>query len=102
MYITPAIAKQLETYTLKRPNEVLLVQTLEADTEDQVLIFKGFSSSLMKPTDFNPDNSVFTPNAELITIDRLKSPYLPNNPQYIQRDLTWEMMTACLAEVGLT
>lgn len=101
MHITPAIAKQLETYTLKRPNEVLLVHTLEADTEDQVLIFKGFSSSLMKPTDFNPDNSIFAPNAEFVAIDRLQSPYLPNNPQYIQRDLTWEMMAALFTEVGL-
>ncbi|MGB2927039.1 MAG: hypothetical protein WBB82_17200 [Limnothrix sp.] len=100
-HLTPAIAQQLEAYTLKRPDEVLLVYTTEADTEDQVLIFKGFSSSLMKPTDFNPDNPVFAPTAELVSIDRLKSPYLPNDPQYIQKDLTWEMMAAFLAEVGL-
>lgn len=101
MHITPAIAQKLEAYTLKRPNEVLLVHTLEADTEDQVLIFKGFSSSLMQPTDFNPDNPIFAPTAELIAIDRLKSPYLPNDPQYIQRDLTWEIMAALLTEIGL-
>ncbi|NJN74317.1 MAG: hypothetical protein HC799_16750 [Limnothrix sp. RL_2_0] len=99
--MTPAIAQQLETYTIKRPNEVLLVHTLAADTEDQILIFKGFSSSLMQPTDFNPDNSVFAPNAELVAVDRLKSPYLPNDPQYIQRDMTWEMMAVLLTDIGI-
>jgi hypothetical protein len=50
-----SIAQRLEQYTLKRPNEVLLV-TAEIDGElDQIAVFKGFSSSLMRSTDSDPD-----------------------------------------------
>jgi hypothetical protein len=101
MNITPAIAKQLETYTLKRPTEVLLIHTLDGEEEDQILIFKGFSSSLMHPTDFNPDNPVFSPNAELISIDRIQSPYLPNNPNYIEQNLPWSAMAQHLIAAGI-
>jgi hypothetical protein len=91
MNITPAIAKQLETYTLKRPTEVLLIHTLDGEEEDQILIFK----------DFNPDNPVFSPNAELISIDRIQSPYLPNNPNYIEQNLPWSAMAQHLIAAGI-
>jgi hypothetical protein len=46
---------RLEQYTTKRPQEVLLVK-IEIDGElDEIAIFKGFSSSLMRPTAFDPD-----------------------------------------------
>lgn len=44
--------KRLEQYTIKRPQEVLLVTVEIAGEEDQIAIFKGFSSSLMRPTAF--------------------------------------------------
>lgn len=48
MNINPV--KRLEQYTIKRPQEVLLV-TIEIFSEpDKIAIFKGFSSSLMRPT----------------------------------------------------
>ncbi|MEA5537273.1 hypothetical protein [Crocosphaera sp. XPORK-15E] len=88
--------QQLEQYTLKHPQEVLLI-TVETDGEgDQLLIFKGFSSSLMRPTDFDPDVSMLSNDAIIISIDRLMSPYNPNNPNYIQQGLTWEKMQKIL------
>ena len=97
MKITTVITKQLETYSQRHPEEVLIISTTDGETEDQVMIFKGFSSSLMHPTDFNPDNSVFSAEAEFVSCDRLKSPYLPNNPIYIAQDLSWDDLQNLLA-----
>lgn len=97
MKITAAIAKQLESYSQSHPKEVLLINTKSGETEDQVMIFKGFSSSLMQPTDFNPDNSVFAEDALFVSCDRLNSPYVPNNPSYIAQNLSWEDLQSLLA-----
>jgi hypothetical protein len=87
--ITVAIGQRLEQYSRQHPNEVLLV-TFETDGEpDQVAIFKGFSSSLMCPTAFDPDVPVIPDDVAIQTIDRLKSPYNPNDPHYLQRNLSW-------------
>lgn len=91
------IAKQLEQYTAHYP-EVLIV-TAEIDgEEDQIIIFKGFSSSLMRPTNFDPEIPVLPENAKIIAIDRAVSPYNPNNPCYIERGLTWEKMKQLLTK----
>lgn len=96
-----SIGFQLEQYTLKRPQEVLLV-TAEIEGEyDQVAIFKGFSSSLVRPTAFDPDVPVLPDDAKIISIDRLQSPYNPQNPRYIQQGLTLEEMQTLLAQVGV-
>lgn len=92
---------QLEQYTLKRPGEVLLVTAQVEDELDQVMVFKGFSSSLVRSTAFDPDVPVLPETAAILKIDRVQSPYTPNNPIYIQQDLTWEAMTQLLADVGL-
>lgn len=92
---------RLEQYTLKRPQEVLLV-TMEVDGEaDQIAIFKGFSSSLMRPTAFDPDIPVLPETAVIIAIDRLQSPFTPQSPRYIQQGLSLEEMLELLAEVGV-
>jgi len=92
--------KRLEQYTAKRSHEVLLV-TVEIEGEpDQIVIFKGFSSSLMRPTAFDPDVPVL-PQAKILTIDRVASPYNPHSPRYIQQGLTWETMQPLLLEVGV-
>ncbi|MBD2039968.1 hypothetical protein [Microcoleus sp. FACHB-672] len=96
-----SIEQRLEKYTAKRPQEVLIV-TAEIEGEaDQIAIFKGFSSSLMRPTAFDPEVSVLPDQATILTIDRLASPYNPNNPQYIQQGLSWETMQPLLSEVGV-
>jgi hypothetical protein len=92
---------RLEQYTIKKSDEVLLVKTIINDEEDEIIIFKGFSSSLMNPTAFDPDIPVLPENAIIVTIDRLKSPYNPHNPQYLEKDLTWEKMEELLTKIGL-
>lgn len=95
------INKRLEQYTIKRPQEVLLV-TVEINGErDEVAIFRGFSSSLMRPTAFDPDVPVIPQQANIISIDRLKSPYNPDSPQYIQQGLSIETMQHLLIEVNV-
>jgi hypothetical protein len=87
--MTVTIGRRLEQYSLAHPDEVLLVTIDIAGTPDQVAIFKGFSSSLMGATAFDPDISVIPDDAAIQSIDRLQSPYDPHDPRYIQRDLSW-------------
>jgi hypothetical protein len=96
-----SIAKRLEQYTAKRPQEVLLVTVEIAGEEDQITIFKGFSSSLMRPTAFDPDVPVLPEEANILQIDRVASPYDPKTPRYIQRGLSWEQMQVLLSQVGV-
>ncbi|BAB74547.1 hypothetical protein ACN23B_14265 [Anabaena sp. FACHB-709] len=96
-----SIGKRLEQYTTKRPQEVLLVTVEIADEQDKIAIFKGFSSSLMRPTAFDPDVPVIPDEARVISVDRIASPYSPESPRYIQRDISWEAMENVLTEVGV-
>lgn len=99
--MTEPIIQRLEKYTIKCPNEVLIVKA-EIDGEpDEIAIFKGYSSSLMRPTAFDPDVPVLPDTAEILTIDRLRSPFNPTNPNYIEQGLTWETIQPLLASVGL-
>ncbi len=85
------IGKKLEEYSLKNPQEILIVEIEIEGEKDQILVFKGFSSSLMKPTNFDPDLPVLLPTAKIIKIDRLKSPYNPSSPIYIEQNITsWQ------------
>jgi hypothetical protein len=86
------IAQKLEEYTLKKLNEVLLIEAEIEGEKDQIIIFKGFSSSLMRPTSFDPDIPVLPATAKIIKIDRLIAPYNPDQPNYIQQGLTWKDM----------
>lgn len=96
-----SVAQRLEQYTTKRSREVLLVTVEIAGEQDQIAIFKGFSSSLMRPTAFDPDIPVLSDRAKIISIDRVASPYDPQSPRYIQQGLTWETMQPLLSEVGV-
>jgi hypothetical protein len=95
------LAKRLEKYTLTCPQEVLKIDLETNGEADQILIFKGFSSSLIRPTAFDPDVSVFPDDAKIINIDRLKSPYTEAKPIYIQQGLTWEAMEELLTKVNV-
>jgi hypothetical protein len=96
-----SIGKRLEQYTAKRPQEVLLVKVEVANEEDTIAIFKGFSSSLMRPTAFDPDVPVLPDQAKILSIDRVATPYNPEAPRYIQQGLLWEDMEALLSKVGI-
>ncbi|MEH2307330.1 DUF7734 family protein [Nostoc sp.] len=95
------IGKRLEQYTAKRPKEVLIVIVEIADEEDTIAIFKGFSSSLMRPTAFDADVPVLPDGANILNIDRVASPYNPEAPRYIQQGISWEAMETLLSEVGV-
>lgn len=92
---------RLEQYTLKHPQEVLLV-TAEVDGEiDEVVIFRGFSSSLMRPTAFDPEVPVLPEQATIQKIDRLAGPFNPDDPRYLERDLSWSVFQDRLNLLGI-
>jgi hypothetical protein len=93
--------KRLEKYSLKRPQEVLIIHVKIDNEDDQIAIYKGFSSSLMRSTNFDPDIPILPENAQIISIDRLKSPYNPDDPVYIQQGLSLVMMEQLLLELGV-
>jgi hypothetical protein len=97
--VTPLF--RLEQYTLKRPQEVLLVVAEFLGEQDQVMVFKGFSSSLTRPTAFDPDIAVLPEDAQILAIDRLQAPYSSTHPTYLQQGITWDEMQAILEEIGL-
>jgi len=55
----------------------------------------------MRPTAFDPDVPVLPPEANIVTIDRVASPYNPNAPRYLQQGLTWETMEQLLSDAGI-
>lgn len=95
------IAQRLETYTLKKPELVLLVTAEDQGETMEILIFKGFSSSLTDPTAFDPDVPVLPHSATIEHIDILQSPYNPAAPVYVQRGLSWSDMEAQLRSLHL-
>jgi hypothetical protein len=99
--MTNSIGRRLEQYTLKRPQEVLLVTAQIAGEEDQIAIFKGYSSSLMRPTASDPDVPVLPEGAKILCIDRLLAPYNPEDPRYIQQGLTLEAIDPLLSDAGV-
>ncbi|MEM1238397.1 MAG: hypothetical protein AAGI45_01015 [Cyanobacteria bacterium P01_H01_bin.26] len=92
-----SIEKQLEQYTLQHPQEVLLVAA-EVDGEpDEILIYRGFSSSLARPTAFDPDVPVLPDSAVITTVDRLVGPYHPEAPTYLEQQVSWVEFSQRLA-----
>ena len=93
---------RLEQYTLKRPEEVLLVSATVAGEPDLVVIFRGFSSSLMRSTAFDPDVPILPEEgSEIRSIDRLEGPYQPDNPRYIEQGISWPDFANRLTQLGL-
>jgi hypothetical protein len=94
-----SIARRLEQYTIKRPQEVLIVKAEIDGESNEIVIFKGFSSSLVRSTAFDPDVPVLPEGAKILSIDRIASPYKPDSPRYLQQGLSWETMESLLSEV---
>jgi hypothetical protein len=95
------LEKRLERYTLKHPDEVLLVKVQWAEEIDEVTIFKGFSSSLMRQTAFDPDVPIIPAEAVVLSVDRFRSPYNPSRPQAIEQGLSWDQFSARLELDGI-
>ncbi|RZM75981.1 DUF7734 family protein [Leptolyngbya iicbica] len=93
--------QRLEQYTFRFPDEVLMVNAQVDGDEDFVVVFRGFSSSLVKPTAADPEVPVLSEAAIIDTIDRLQSPYTPDNPQYLERDIPWADFSDRLTQLGL-
>lgn len=96
-----SMGKRLEQYTSRRLQEVLIVNAEVAGEPDQIAIFRGYSSSLMRPTASDLNVPVLPDNAKIISIERVTSPYNPEAPHYIQQGLTWETIQPLLLEVGV-
>lgn len=100
--MSDSVGFRLEKYTLKHKEEVLIVNLETASGEaDVVMIYAGFSSSLMRSTAFDPDVPVIAEDAKIISIERLVSPYNPDNPQYIASGLTWQEMENILQKIHI-
>lgn len=96
------IGLRLEQYTIQRSQEVLLVHlTTSTGEPDTVMIYGGFSSSLMMPTAFDPEVPVIAADSTIEAIDRLASPYNPSNPVYLQSGITQAEMEQLLFEMNL-
>lgn len=92
---------RLENYTLKFPQEVLLVQAEVEGEGDTIIIFKGFSSSLVRPTAYDPEVPMLSESARIQHIDRLKGPYQPQSPEYIEQSISKDAFVARLASLDL-
>ncbi|MFK8184151.1 MAG: hypothetical protein AB8B99_12315 [Phormidesmis sp.] len=93
-----SLGARLESYTLRFPQEVLLVQASIAGAADTIVVFKGFSSSLVRPTAYDPEVPTLPGGAAIECIDRLKGPYTPESPDYIEQGMSLEAFTARLVE----
>jgi hypothetical protein len=91
----------MEQYSLKRPEQVLLVHALVDGEEDEIVIFRGFSSSLVRPTAFDPDVPVLPEDAEIQSIDILMGPYTPDSPRYIQTGISWADIEDLMQSFGV-
>ncbi len=92
---------RLEQYSLRYPQEVLLLNVENNGERDRLLVFKGFSSSLVSATAFDPDIPILPETAIILSIDRILSPYNPNSPNYLEQGLTWEIMLERLDNLNL-
>lgn len=99
--MTVSVGLRLEQYTVQFSRELLLVDIEVAGQPDQIAIFKGFSSSLMCPTAFDPEVPMIPPDAKILGIARLQGPYNPNAPRYIQRNISWKEFEELLEKAGL-
>ena len=101
MSSSEAIIARLENYTLRFPQEVLLIQAEIEDESDTIIIFKGFSSSLVRPTAYDPEIPTLPESALIHKIDRLKGPYQPQLPEYIERGISLKTFKSRLTTLDL-
>ncbi|MFQ3584373.1 MAG: hypothetical protein SNJ85_05495 [Cyanobacteriota bacterium] len=91
----------LERYSQAHPQEVLRVQVDVAGEADLVLIYKGFSSSLMRSTPANADEAVIAPAAQFRQLERLTAPYHPSQSQILATYSQWSELKAWLEQEGI-
>ena len=84
------LIEQLEAYSVERPNEVLLVQAVIDGVPDEIVVFRGYSSSTVRPTAADLNVPVLPEGGEIVSIARLKAPYNPQSPDEIEVDIPWD------------
>ncbi|KAD7480538.1 hypothetical protein E3N88_03674 [Mikania micrantha] len=89
----------LEFYTQVAKEEALLVNAVVDDQQVQLLVFKGFSSSLSSGTCFDPTRSILPARAVIQSIDRVKGPFDPSNIDYIEKNLQVEAFTTLALKI---
>jgi hypothetical protein len=95
------LSEALETYTRKRPTEVLLVRVRIDGSDEEVLVFRGASSYLTLATPTDPGQPVIPVDAELLGVDRQQAPYNPITPIVLDANLQMEALRKLLTEVGI-
>ncbi|KAI8560736.1 hypothetical protein RHMOL_Rhmol04G0279600 [Rhododendron molle] len=80
----------LEFYSQSARDEALMVRALVDEEEAEVLIFRGFSSSLSYRTSPDPSRSILPARAVIKSIDRVRGPFDPSNIEYLEKGLTWD------------
>lgn len=96
----PTPQERLENYSRSHPREVLRLTVRDRDGEGEVLIYKGFTSSLTQATAFDPDVAVLTPEAEILWVDRIQAPYHPQHIHYLEQNLGWTEFSQRLEQAG--
>ncbi len=96
----PTPQERLENYSRSHPREVLRLTVRDRDGEGEILIYKGFSSSLTRPTAFDPDVAVLDPAAEILGVDRIQAPYDPQHIHYLEQNLSWTEFNQRLEQAG--
>lgn len=87
----------LEQYSLRHRDQVLRVLAADQGEPVELLVFRGFSSSLTQPTAFDPDVPVLPASATIQSIQRFRNPYNPDQP--LAAPQTWEEFSM---ELGLS
>ena len=99
-----ALLAALEAISRERPDRVLrLVGTLPLPEPDpsgageelfELLIFRGFSSSVTHPTAFNPDQPALPETARITAAELLAGPLDPSNERRLAEPLPAETYLA--------
>ncbi|XP_050374860.1 uncharacterized protein LOC126792492 [Argentina anserina] len=86
----------LELYSQGVRGEALIVHAWVDNQPVEVLIFKGFSSSLSYGTSADPSKSILPARAVIESVDRVRGPFDPSNIEYLQKNINWEVFKSNL------
>ncbi|CAI5485206.1 unnamed protein product [Closterium sp. Naga37s-1] len=93
--------RRVEQYTERVPAEVVVLNALVDGEEDEVVVFRGFSSSLVLPTPSDPSDPVLPASAVISSVDRVRGPFNPARMEYIQQGMRWEEFEQLLEDMHL-
>ncbi|MGK7906116.1 MAG: hypothetical protein AB4040_02665 [Synechococcus sp.] len=82
--------EQLEQYTAIHLDEVLLLSAEVDGGSDEILVFRGYSSSTMRPTAVDLNVPVLSAEGKILSISRLKAPFNTQSPNYIEQNISWQ------------